>query len=169
MMYVTYGLGTKFDIDKLQLDLTYRPDKPKKAWWGSPVDAEFGWKEWCEAEDFTTKSMPIEEYFSDKNKIVWKLKEGTKKLDIKYESDLQNLLDAGYITIDDTFPVVAYPHYKFDFNKILEDGYSAIELFDSSIGHSYRDDSNWELSLLLNSWDCESIVVLDPSVIETVD
>ncbi len=83
--YITYGLGNKFYTEKLLTDLTCEIGKPRHAWWGSPIDAEYGWKQWCENEDWfptpisaTTLeliSSTIEEYFSPDNAIIWTLKE----------------------------------------------------------------------------------------------
>ena len=51
---------------------------------------------------------------------------------------------------------------SLDFNKLLEDNIIAVQLLDGSIGHRFITD----IETMFNSWDCESIVVLDESKIE---
>ena len=154
--YVTYGLGNKFNPDKLVTDLTCSIGKPASAWWGSPINTEFGWKDWCKSENFIpSRGLSFEEYFSDNNKIVWTLKEGSKILLIDSIYDLNDFQRLDYIVEG------KYDSWEFDFKKILNDGYTAIQLNDAGIGHYFMN----RLELLMNSWDCESIVVLDPSKI----
>ena len=155
--YITYGLGNKFYPEKLVTDLTCEIGKPYRAWWGSPIDAEYGWKEWCENEDWfpNRKSITLEEYFNSDNSIIWTLEEGTKILEINTIEDLDSFFEKGYIKEYDSFD------FKWNFYKVLEDGYSAIQLNDGYIGHYFKS----RLELLMNSWDCESICVLDPSKI----
>ena len=41
--YVTYGFGTIFNQNMLITDLhDGGNDKPRKAWWGSPINADYG-------------------------------------------------------------------------------------------------------------------------------
>lgn len=163
--YVTYGFGTIFMADKLKTDLSrIIADKPLKAWWGSPVDADYGWRDWCLDNYFLRFEDPdldFEEnasnYFSDDNKIIWTLRQKAKVLVINDLEDLYNYLELGYIVPKEE--QYGYPRYKWDFFKVLRDGYSAIELTDAHLGHGFRSP----LEDLMNSWDCESIVVLDPN------
>ena len=166
-MYVTYGLGNKLDISKIKTDLYCQIGKPKQAFWGSPVDADFGWKEWCYREECipTSKGLSFDDYFSDDNKILWDLKEGTKVLMINEVEDLDEFIDKKYIVYVRIFPNSDFKDYVWNFNKILEDGYSAIQLNDATIGHNFRSN----VEILLSSWDCESIVVLDKSKIVQVE
>ena len=55
--------------------------------------------------------------------------------------------------------------WKWDFRRVLKD-YDAIELENSFIGHMFY--SGIEVDLF-NSWDCESIVVLNPDKILVLD
>lgn len=167
--YVTYGLGNKFDISKLNIDLDCFVGKPKQAWWGSPIDAKFGWKEWCEAEDWIPGDVDPEIYFNDDNKILWTLEESSKILYLDTVYDLDTFVKLKYIVLDvydeyDNYRCdlkILVNHYKWDFKKILDDGYTAIELTNGNIGHYFTS----EVECLINGWDCESIVVLDPSKI----
>ena len=165
MLYVTYGFGTTkdFDINKIEINLNECIGKPKSAWWGSPVSAEYGWKEWCEANDFVpgSKGKNIEEYFDEKDAIYWKLETGSKILMIDYVDDLIDFFEQGFIEYieDDRDPILN--QFRWNFYNVVAAGYDAIQLNDSTIGHNFRSD----LEMLMNSWDCESIVVLNPSKI----
>lgn len=157
--YITYGLGNKFDPNKLVTNLKDSGlGKPEYAWWGSPTDAEYGWKEWAEDNDFLPHGYKsYDEYFSPENSITWHLEEGSKVLDLKEVTDLMEWIKNDYITITTS----RYERKLINFQKILEDGYVAVELYDACIGHRFIN----EFEMMFNSWDCESIVVLDPSKI----
>lgn len=161
--YVTYGLGNRFDTTKIHTDLTSFADKPKAAWWGSPVDAKFGWKDWCMKAywipgDYGIGEADFDSYFSDNNKILWTLVDDAKVLYINEIKDLDTCLESGLIV---KLNEEGYNRYRWDFNKVLATGYTAIELTDAMIGHYFVKD----IELIMNGWDCESIVVLDPSKI----
>lgn len=160
--YVTYGFK-KFDKSKVRIDLTCFVGKPRTAWWGSPIDAKFGWKEWCTNEYWTPGDEPIEEYFAEDNKVLWTLTEDSKILYINNVEDLDTFIDLGFIF--NCNQDSDYGEWKWDFHKVLEAGYTAIELTDSYIGHYFTSYAE----LLINGWDCESIVVLDPSKIIPLD
>lgn len=155
--YITYGFVIE-DTKNIVTDLNGRGsiNKPKKALWGSPVDAEFGWREWCESEDWWPGGEP--DYF-DKS-FKWTLKEGSKILTINKVSDLDTIDKQGYFKHHGFFDI------ELDFKKILDDGYSAVELVmeDQYIGHMGISD----LEMSFNSWDCQSIVVLDSETVELV-
>ena len=162
--YVTYGLGNHFDFEKVKetTNLDYNGiGKPSAAWWGSPTNAIFGWRDWCENEEFIpSKGLSFEQYFSDNNKITWHLEDESKVYIIYTIEDVKAMKDKGYIV---NKPKYGYDDYEIDFHKILEDGYVAVELYDPSIGHTIF--TYGPLDMLFNSWDCESIVVLDPAKI----
>lgn len=150
--YVTY-LDSKEEFDKhlIYTDLSSRGsiNKPKIAWWGSPVDAEYGWKEWCENNEYE---------FNFDNPIYWTMKEGSKIYTIDFidtESDPDNQLSQ-YI-VDDGFGSC-----YLDYQRMKDDGIDAVELYNAAIGHLFIS----RIETMFNSWDCESIVVLNPDVIE---
>lgn len=156
--YITYGFVLE-DPSKIVTNLDESINKPKKALWGSPVDAEFGWKDWCENEEWWPKHhkyKEIEDYFSESFK--WTLKEGSKILTINKVEDLNDLYRAGLMRPNKWGSIV------LDFYRILDLGYSAVELTDGYIGHMFVN----RLEESFNSWDCESIVVLDPKQVELV-
>ncbi len=152
--YITYGFVIE-DIKDIKTDLTTIGNmKPKSALWGSPVDAEFGWREWCEAENYIPgkRHMSFDEYF--KTYFTWTLKDNSKIYTISNLHHIRKLADAGIIHRSGKFLDLIV-----DYKMAYDMGYSAIELCDSTLGHRFFNP----LELLFNSWDCESIVVLDPS------
>lgn len=148
-IYVTYWRehkNGKFDPKLIETNLSCLICKPTKAFWGSPVNATFGWKEWCEGDDY-------EHDFS--NPIYWRLKEGSKILTVNMED-----------VTDPKSMLYLYAHLDcggmlnyFDFRKMREDGIDAVELMDANIGHLCIN----RLERMFNAWDCESIVLLNPS------
>ena len=162
-MYETYGFGTKVNPELIEIDLKCgcggSLNKPDKAWWGSPVNAEYGWKEYCIGEEWIPrkfhKSMSIEEYFSDSNKCTWSLKSSSNILSIEDLGDIYFMRDHDYFKkYDDRYRDI----YTLDYELLRELGYIAVELLNPYIGHMFTDP--YEMSF--NSWDCESIVVLEP-------
>lgn len=119
-------------------------NKPDFGLWGSPVDCEFGWKEWCESEDFHTDTL--DRYF------VFKVKDGAKIFTVRKNDDVSDYICP--LRYTDVFKHI-------DFNKIMKE-YDGMELIhgdnymDLHFGHFY-------------SWDVDSIVIWNPDVIEVVD
>ena len=158
--YITYGFVLE-DPKKIVTNLDECINKPRKALWGSPVDAEFGWRDWCENEEWWPSHwhQKIEDYFGKSFK--WTLKEGSKVLTINTICDLEDLDTKGYFDRKGD-PFLYRP--RLNFHKLFEDGYSAVELTDGNMGHYFKN----ELEMSFNSWDCECIVVLDPDKVELV-
>lgn len=145
--YIHYG-HTYFDIE------LFKPTqnipmftKPSGGLWGSPIDATYGWKDWC--RDNEVRGI-------DKNDCF----------EFQICSD-SNVLDL--FSIDD---LVKLPKQKgiidigsakyLDFERIKSDGYDAIEL------HLSKDKSFAGLQNLyytLYGWDCDSILVMNPNCI----
>lgn len=173
--YVTYLVkGNKFDPNNIHTNLSSSfGSKPDCAWWGSPEDSNFGWKEYIKYEWGTEK-------YDFDNPIKWHLKEGSKIFQIDAEDtviDLNNdllkyifLMDRDLIRVKLPIEAVAKElqdtvnfeyRPRISFYKMLEDGIVAVELMNPSVGHFFANG----LETMFNSWDCESIVVLDPSKI----
>ena len=147
--YVTYReIDEKFDKELIDIDLKSKyMNKPNRGFWGSPVDAEFGWKEWCENEDYGCYDFD--------NPIYWRLKEG-KIFQVDWD-DLESEEFNQYVTR------TSYRTPLLDFESMREDGIIAVQLMNACIGHSFTDFG--DIELMFNSWDCESIVVLDKDYI----
>lgn len=138
--YIHWG-NTKFEPERSE-EISNRDYwvKPNGGFWASPVDAEFGWIDWCEQEEFRE--------YKNWNHFIFTLKNDANVLHIKSVDDLHNL--------PRTRPDVADMIY-LDFEKMKESGIDAIEL------HLSMDR---ELYWSLYGWDCDSILIMNKDVIE---
>ena len=48
---ITYGLGNEIKPELIK-PIKNSWVKPKGGLWASPINSAYGWKEWCEAEEF---------------------------------------------------------------------------------------------------------------------
>ena len=63
-VYIHYG-SKKFDTERFTpIQNCYPRNKPIGGLWASEVDAQFGWKTWCEGEQYRT------EHYTDDNRKV---------------------------------------------------------------------------------------------------
>lgn len=152
-VYVTYlREGVLFDPSKIVINLDNRHNgclfKPDRGFWGSPVDARYGWKEWCENEEFGN--------YDFNNPVYWTLTSG-KILLVDWD-EVENK-ETSNLTKYVTTPNYTDSYTILDWDKMLEDGIVAVQLMDGCIGHCFK----YDLEEHFNSWDCESIVVLDKS------
>ena len=141
MIYIHYGAShydpTTFD----PISNEHALNKPAGGLWASPKECEYSWYDWCHAEGWRLETF-------DKH-FLFKLAEGAKKIFIDSNSALNDIYDKGYFFID---PVVC--DRRLDFEKLLADGYDAIEMV-------LNDETYWSLY----GWDCDSIVILNPNCI----
>ena len=176
--YITYGFD-KFDKEKFKAeietaDLNDRKDKPANAWWGSPIDAKFGWKEYCLSAKYGTcgKGTAYVPY------VKWKIN-NAKIYEIRNFEDLANI------------PVIksagVYEDYSIDFNELKENGYDGIEICmdEYHFGHIGVDTEEVleiapnltkeqariasDIEDMLNTWDCDSICIWNSDVIEIIE
>lgn len=138
MEYIHYG-HKHFELNEFEpiRNIELFP-KPLGGFWASPVDAEYGWKDWNEAEQFRE--------CAEENSFKFQLKQSAKVLYIKTVDDLSGLPKA-----QDGFGDLVI----LDFEKLAEQ-YDAIEV---TIGFD-RD-----LYYALYGWDCDSILIMDPDVV----
>ena len=121
-------------------------NKPFGGLWASPVNAEFGWKEWNEQENFRC---------CKENSFKFRLKEGARVYHIYSKDNVEAL------------PLQEYPFNEDniipDFEKIKELGYDAIEYHLSN----QKPTEKWNdgLYYVLYGWDCDSILVLNKEAI----
>lgn len=147
-----------FDPAKIVTNLrSTEINKPESAWWGSPVGAELGWAQWCLEEEFA-----LEKYDFDKDPITWTLIEDAKVFRVTWGDVLNPPFGELYPFVDLYTSLIHPRYYKLNFNKLAEAGIIAVELTDPSIGHRFHNP----VESMFNYWDCQSIVVLDPSKIQ---
>lgn len=121
-----------------------KPDA-RSGLWGSPVDSEWGWRQWNESEKYVE--------CNDEESFKFRLKPGNKVLTLKTKSDIEGIPELG--TTGFPMPILG-DEYHPDFEK-LASMIDAIEIED--IAPFYMS---------LYGWDCESILVLNPYIIEEV-
>ena len=110
----------------------------------SAENAKHGWKQWCEAE------MP--DFLKGKVPYVYTLKKNAKILHVWKERDLRGLPlhpnPLGLAVVDEIC---------LDFEK-LSKNYDAVEL--------HLSDGESGLYHVLYTWDCDSILIMNPDIVE---
>lgn len=152
MKYIHYG-SNKFDKDKFLRVKNCDHDwtKPQEGgFWASRVDAEYGWRQWCEREDFHINNL--------NKSFKFDLTTNAKIFHIRNYEDLKKLPRLSNIV--QYIPITSL-YYKIDFEKTSK-------LFDAIELHLSEDkNSNYKESLYfkLYGWDCDSILIMNPDVI----
>lgn len=120
--------------------------KPWGGLWASPVDAKFGWIEWCEENHFREYSVS--------NCFEFTLSDEAKVLHIYSVDQLVDLPRT-----DETLA----NWVCLDFEQLLADGWDAVELHlsDENRSGGFMDGLYWSLY----GWDCDSILVMNPEVV----
>lgn len=142
--YIHYG-AKRFDPRKFHaIQNAHCFTKPVGGFWASPVDAKYGWKEWCYENNFRECNQ--------KNSFTFTLSENAKVLTISSVSEAKRLPQQHS---DPALPWWVMP----DFEALLKQGYDAVEVEMSE---------DWGLYQCLYGWDCDSMVILNPEVITNV-
>ena len=140
----------KFDR-KLFKKITQREhfNKPIGGLWASPDSSSYNWEQWCKDNDFN-KTIGKSKY-NKGNQFRFKLKDGARLLSItssKQVDDLPQIKDNLYGSM---FKIL-------DFVELQKD-YDAIEILISADHQLYWD---------FYGWDIDSILVMNPDVIELI-
>ena len=151
--YIHYGSKELHKIKPIK-NRPYFP-KPEGGLWASPVDAPFGWKEWCEREHFRENS--------EDNSFKFVVKDESKIIHIRDVKDLEKLPKQ-----KDIYGIGSHEASTcyLDFEKIQKD-YDGIELHLSEEKKSVETFCNG-LYFKLYGWDCDSILILNDNAIEVV-
>ena len=120
--------------------------KPSGGLWTSPIDSEFGWKDWCECENF--RSCTTE------NSFTLKFKPKSKILVIDTLLDLESI------------PMVKGPYSFFQHFPNFE----LISKCKDAIWLTINGEHETRLShpYSLYGWDCESVLILNPDCVYQV-
>ena len=118
--------------------------KPVGGLWASDVNAKYGWKQWCENENFRE--------CSEDNAFYFELAAGANVLHIRKKEDLN-----GLPRYNSEFQIADAVY--LDFEKLKDSGIDAVEL------HLSED---YQLYWALYGWDCDSILILNPDIIQEV-
>ena len=134
---ITYGCGEKFSRRKFKSIRNRLHNKPEGGLWASPVDAEYGWREWCEAESWGNLSHSFTFEFEGNAYVIDSLKDAA------------------------AMPWREEYGFKFpDFEEMVRRGYDAIYLTErGQIATRFSKPS-------LYGWDCECVLVMNPDCIQ---
>lgn len=121
--------------------------KPRGGLWASPLTAKFGWKDWI-----TTNNFELDKYNQDS--FIFKLSDSAKILYIDTADKLDDLPKGTNIIGD-----MLHSWIVLDFEKLAEE-YDAMLVLISNDFKLYWD---------LYGWDCDTLLVFNPDVIEEVD
>lgn len=125
--------------------------KPLGGMWSSPVDSDNTWEDYCRGNYFRLESL-------DKH-FRFILAEGSKVLRIRSNKDLDELYSQGYKRSDfDQYPYLHDDMYYLDFEKILANGYDAIQV-------TMTNETYWSLY----GWDCDTLLVLNPDCVIEIE
>lgn len=140
--YIHYG-HKRFSLESFQ-PVKNEPyhNKPRGGLWASPVDAPFGWKDWCEAEEYAE--------CDEANSFTFTLNEKANVYLISFVEEVKAMP-----SVECELKSMFLP----DFEKMLADGWDAIE---------FRLSEDSELYWALYGWDCDSILVMNPDVVEEI-
>lgn len=156
MKYIHYG-HKKFDASQFK-EVRNRDGftRPSGGFWASPVNSQWGWKEWCEAEEFGECSAD--------NSFEFELRENAKVIHLYGKEDVLKLpeFESNFIRATRHFD----PTYYIDFEELVRQGVDAIELHFSEDEES---ECGGGLYRLLNGWNCDSILVLNPNAVIVED
>ena len=115
--------------------------KPKGGLWASPVDSNYGWKEWCQQEEFHTGSLKHWFVFEFTGRIMT----------INTETDLKKMCFRSVIDI---------PYLQMQFPDFEELAKKTDAIYLTETGQ-------WKTRLLMGpnlyGWDCECVLILNPA------
>lgn len=146
-IYIHYGAKKLRHIEPIRNQRFFT--KPIGGLWASPIDAIFGWKQWCEREHFRKNT--------EDNAFKFTVKDDTKVIHIRSIKDLEKLPK---LTNYDN--LMCY----LDFEEIQK-YYDAIELHLSEEEQTIENFCNG-LYFQLYGWDCDSILIFHDDAIEEI-
>jgi len=144
---ITYGKGSFFDKNKFQLvkNMLYW-NKPSGGLWASPINCNYGWKEWCIIEEFGDLSSSFEFVVTGN---IFKI-ENSNSLN---QLPLIKREESGYEEI--VLMSALYNRQLIDFEAVANSGVDAIWVTENAI--RYKE---------FYGWDCESVLILNPNCIQ---
>ena len=143
--FIHYG-SDKFDKDHIYKikDYPISVNKPPFGLWATPVDVKFGWKDWCESEDYNTDRL--------NKSFRFKIKEGSK---IAYVGDIKDMTKYPATYLD---PIIDKYMLRMDWNydwDIICKEYDAF----------FLDLDLYSIHYLFNAYDVKSIVVFNNDIV----
>lgn len=119
--------------------------KPMGGLWASPINSQYGWKDWCLSNDFRIEEL--DQYFL--------LHFNGTILKIDSNNDVKKM---DWVPL----PNAQYSPYKIvpDFKKMKENGLDAIWLTPQG-----EQETRFGTLYNLYGWDCESVLIMNPDCI----
>jgi len=136
MQLIHYG-ADHFDPDKFKPIKNRDFVKPEGGLWASPVDSEYGWREWCEAEKFNEE-----------------------KLEIAFQFEYTGR----FLVINSQYGLGAMCWREVDYwrGKLVPDfELMAIEIDAIHLTARGQAATRWSQPDLYG-WDCESVLIMNP-------
>ena len=151
--YIHYGASM---LDKSRVSETRKgyilKSKPDKGLWASPVNAEWGWKDWCEAEDFRMDT------FSES--FRFRIDKKAKILRVRCEEDILPFVIFDTDETINRFRGMLGCKTEISDELDLERLYRMFDGIELFLSNDYSMHNG-----IFNSWDVDSIVVWNPNVI----
>lgn len=129
--------------------------EPCSGLWASPIDAEFGWKEWCEQEQFQLWGLDTS--------FKFKITKPESIYRVESKDDIMRMQDFvvpeqrdSYILTEQWDRKYAASSIPLDFEELQRKGYRGLEVNMTKCPFVYS---------FLYGWDCDSILIWDPSII----
>ena len=146
--YVHYG-NTHYDDTLFKPISNYNSilNKPKGGFWGSPVDTDWGWKDWCESEQFHIDRL--------NDSFRFTLVNGSKVFHIRTPQDILKLP----FNKKPGSGLLYWMDWYYNWEKIAEK-YDAVELHMTENYMFFHD--------AFYSWDVDSIIILKPGIVREV-
>lgn len=140
-----YGKGLRYLPEKFQAIRNRQHVKPFGGLWGSPVGSAYGWREWCQAEEWGDLSTCFTVEYTGNTLVIDRI------------ADLAHLpwqdYPRDYGPYDTGF---SWPDYE----KLLSDGVDAVYLTERGQGETRFTDPG------LYGYDCECVLVMNPNCLK---
>ena len=144
--YIHYG-STAFIEESWEPIRNENWIKPHGGLWASAIDAPYGWKDWNGTYNY--------QLCDETNSFKFKLKPSARILIIDSIDVLKRLHKLQY-----TVTTLIRDVYFLNFERLLEDGYDAID---------FQLSKDPKLYWAMYGWDCDSILVMNKDVLILVD
>jgi hypothetical protein len=151
-VYIAYG-SNAYSPEKFRpVDLSHWRNavnnKPFGGLWASPIDSKWGWKDWCESEEWATDTL--------KKSFTFTIAPTAKIYVIDNGKDLLSV---------STYQSEYIPSFSrtINFTQLIQDGYDGIFVTVNAI-RAFRDAGPSGAEGLY-TWDCESICIFNKEVI----
>ena len=143
---ITYGLGEYCPAKFEEISDEPFRNKPRGGLWSSPIDSEFGWKDWCIAEEWREDTLGSWFTFDFVGSVL--------VIDGPHDAAKLPWIEDGRYDGFISFQAMCCPDFYYDAIYLTEQGQ---ELTRYTNRHS------------LYGWDCESLLIMNPNSIVNVD